>query len=66
MLMQYMRDKFSQEGKQEAFSESLTVLLKAEFGSKGLKTLQRKIKGSPKQIVVKYLSDFSMSHYSNV
>ena len=24
------------------------------------------IPGSPKQIVVKYLSDFSMSHYNNV
>ena len=60
MLMQYMRDKFSQEGKQEgkregrqegkregkqeAFSESLTVIFKAKFGSKGLKTLQSKIK----------------------
>ena len=64
MLMQYFREKFSQEGrqegrqegkqegkqegrregKQEAFSESLIVILKAKFGTKGLKSLQSRIK----------------------
>jgi hypothetical protein len=56
MLIQYFREKFSREGKQEgkqegrregkqeAFSESLIVILKAKFGTKGLKSLQSKIK----------------------
>ncbi len=38
------KQELKHEEKQEAFSESLTVIFKAKFGSKGLKTLQSKIK----------------------
>jgi len=40
MLIQYFRDKFSQEG----LSESLRIFLEAKFGTKGFKSLQSRIK----------------------
>ncbi len=44
MLMQYFRDKFSQEGMQKGIHQSLIVIFKAKFGTKGLKSLQSRIK----------------------
>jgi hypothetical protein len=48
MLMQYFRDKFSQEGMQKGMQkgihQSLLLLFKAKFGTKGLKSLQSRIK----------------------
>jgi len=44
MLVQYFRDKFSQEGRQEGLSESLRVFLEEKFGTNALKLLENRIK----------------------
>jgi len=44
MLIQYFRDKFSQEGRQEGLSESVRFFLEEKFGTDALNLLQDKIK----------------------
>ncbi len=48
MLMQYFRDKFSQEGRQEGrqegLSESVRIFFEEKFGTNALKLLENKIK----------------------
>ena len=39
MLIQYFREKFSQEGRHEGKQESLMLVLKAKFGTEGLMSL---------------------------
>ena len=51
------------------YSNGLIQYCIIEYASDGIsmyKDTSHQILGSPKQIVVKYLSDFSMSHYNNV